>query len=374
MNARILLVNWRDTRNPEAGGAETYYHELFSRLAARGWQVDLLAHAFSGAPPEETVDGIHVMRRGSRSLFNYTAASYIRKRQHEYALVIEDLNKIPFCSRLYCSRPRLHLVMHFFGLSIFREAFFPLAAYVYVMERLFSLAYRGERFVAISGSTRDEVDRRVGHRHAGIDVVEPGIDTDFFHPTLPTQSPPMLACVSRIKKYKNLQMLIEALPLIRRVVPDVELTIAGGGDYLPTLRERVRRRGLEHAVHFLGRITEEEKRDLLSAATLFVNPSAKEGWGITTIEANMCGTVAVASDVAGLRDSLRDGDTGLLFEYGNVPQLVECVTGLLTDQDRRQAMEARAGEFARSLGWDRMTDRLEGILSSCIEDRQGSDT
>jgi glycosyltransferase involved in cell wall biosynthesis len=183
--------------------------------------------------------------------------------------------------------------------------------------------------------------------------------------------------VSRIKKYKNMQLLIEALPLVRDKVPDVELTIAGGGDYLPQLKALAQRKGLAQWVHFPGRITEEQKRDLLSRATLFVNPSAKEGWGITSIEANMCGTVAIASDVAGLRDSVRDGETGLLFEFNNLDLLVEHTVGLLTDSQRRTKMELAAGEFARSLGWDqmarRMGDVLAGACDSSSESGGGSD-
>ncbi|MBD3240160.1 MAG: glycosyltransferase, partial [Chitinivibrionales bacterium] len=353
MARRILLINWRDTRNPEAGGAETYYHEIYRRLAADGWRVDLLAHAFEGAPAEELVDGIRVIRRGSRALFNYEAVPFVREHQHEYDLIVEDLNKLPFFTPLYVSRPRLHMVMHFFGPAIFHETIFPFAAYVYSMERLISLTYRGERFVAISKSTHDEVAERV-KRHAGIDIVEPGIDTAFFQPSVPKSKTPLLVCVSRLRKYKNVQFLIEAMPQLRSEIPDLTLTIAGGGEYRKPLESLASRLGVDDAVVFAGRVSEEEKRDLLSRATLFVNSSAKEGWGITTIEAAMCGTASVASDVAGLRDSVRDNDTGLLFPYNDRDAYVKATLTLLRDVSRRREMEKRARIHAEALGWDRI--------------------
>ncbi len=364
MGRRILLINWRDTRNPEAGGAETYYHEIYRRLVSAGWQVDLLAHAFRGAPAEEQVDGIRVIRRGSRSLFNYEIAPFVRHHQSDYDLIIEDLNKLPFFTPLYVSRPRLHMVMHFFGPAIFHETAFPFAAYVYSMERLISLFYRGERFVAISRSTHDEVAARV-KRHAGIDIVEPGIDTGFYQPSKPKATSPTLLCVSRLRKYKNVQLLIETMPRLRSEVPGVTLTIAGGGDYCPALEDLARRRGVADAVTFAGRVTEEEKRDLLSRATLFVNPSAKEGWGITSIEAAMCGTVSVASDVAGLRDSVRNNDTGVLFPYDDRDAYVRAVVALLRDEPRRRQMEQSARRYAETFSWDRMAKRMERILAEC---------
>jgi glycosyltransferase involved in cell wall biosynthesis len=367
MTPHILLINWRDTRNPEAGGAEIYYHEIFRRLAARGMRVDVLAHTFAGAPAEETVDGLRVVRRGSRSLFNYDVAPYLRRHAGEYDLIIEDLNKLPFFTPLYVRRPRLHMVMHFFGGAIFHEAAWPLAAYVYLMERLVSVAYRGEHFVTISASTRDDVLRRVGHA-ASIDVVEPGIDTSYFHPACAKSATPLLVCVGRLKKYKNVQFLIDALPALRERAGDVALEIAGAGDYLGALKRRAQRQGVAGRVRFLGRVSEEQKRELLSRATLFVNSSAKEGWGITTIEAAMCGTVSVASDVPGLRDSVRRGETGELFRYNDREDFVAKTAALLADHERRERMEEAARRFAESLSWDSMAQRMEQVIADRLRD------
>ena len=195
---KILLINWRDIKNPEAGGAEVYYHEIFRRVAQTGqYAVTVLSHAFAGGAAVEDVDGTRVVRRGSRGLFNYAAARYVRQHQGEYDLVIEDQNKIPFYTPLYVSRPRLHLVMHYFGAQIFREVPFPLAAYVYLNERLVPRLYRRERFVAISESTAREV-RGFVKKPDQVDVVEPGLDTDFFRPSLPKVKAPLLAYVGRL--------------------------------------------------------------------------------------------------------------------------------------------------------------------------------
>jgi glycosyltransferase involved in cell wall biosynthesis len=361
---KLLLINWRDIRNPETGGAETYYHEIFRRVAAGGeYDVTVLSHAFKGAPAREDIDGTHVIRMGSRSLFNLQIIPFVRAHQRDFDLIIEDLNKIPFFTRLYVHRPRLQLAMHFFGAAIFREVAFPFAAYVHAMESLIRLVYRGERFVAISGSTRADLLAMVGVR-TRVDVVEPGVDTSFFRPTQPKSPTPTLVYVGRLKKYKNVQFVIRCLPAIRQQAPGVRLIIAGSGDYRGELECLVAGLHLGDAVSFAGFVSEEQKRDLLSSATLMPNPSVKEGWGITNIEANLCGTLSVSSNVHGLRDSVRDGETGVLYRPDDEADFAAKTVALLTDAARRAAMEAKAIEFGKTFAWDSMAAAMLTVLRS----------
>ncbi len=359
MPPRILLINWRDVRNPEAGGAETYYHEIFRRLAQSGeYQVTVLSHSFPGCSSREAVDGTQVVRMGSRSLFNYQIMPYVSRNQKNFDLIIEDLNKLPFLTPLYVKTPRLHLAMHFFGRAIFKEIAAPMAAYVFLMEKMIPLVYRREHFVAISESTKSDLCT-FGSR---IDVVEPGIDTKFFYPAAPKSKEPTLLYVGRLKKYKNVQFVINCMPGIISRVPGAKLVIAGSGDFETFLKQRVEQLGLSGSVDFIGYVTEEKKRELLSQATVMVNPSIKEGWGITNIEANLCGTVSVSSNVHGLRDSVRNGDTGLLYEPENCIDYTEKVTRVLGDSEYRIGLEQNARPFAESFSWDRITHRMKTVL------------
>lgn len=358
---RILIINWRDINNPEAGGAEMYYHEIFKRLVIKGYQVSVLAHSFPGASAEEMIDGIKVIRRGNKFLFNYSAMWWVRRHQYEYDLIIEDINKIPFLTPLVVKQPRLHMVMHFFRKSIFRETNFVFALYVYIMELLISVFYRKEKFIAISDSTSEEI-QSFGITKKQISIVEPGIDPSYFYPTKPKSDPPVLAYIGRLMKYKNVQFIISALPELRKRVPGVVFEVGGSGDFLDELKNIARKNGVEDAVFFRGRISEEEKRDLLSLASVFVNPSAKEGWGINNIEANLCGTISLSSNVAGLRDSVQDGVTGLLYEPDNIRDFCEKAASVLLDTKMRQIYEKNALERAKKLSWANITDKMELVL------------
>lgn len=361
---RILVINWRDIRNPEAGGAEVYYHEIVKRMAATGrYRITVLAHAYDGAPREEDVDGTHVVRIGSKNLFNYAVWGWVRRRQGDFDLIMEDLNKIPFLTPLYTKRPRLHMVMHFFGPSIFKEVAFPMACYVYLWERVVPLVYRKDPFVAISESTREEVRRFCRSK---IHLVEPGVDNGFFFPEGEKDPAPTLVYIGRVKKYKNVQFILRALPRIVEQVPDVRLEVAGSGSYVDGLKRIARELGLSDRVNFPGYVSEEEKRRLLSRATLVVNPSYKEGWGITNIEANCCGTVSVSSNVPGLRDSVRDEETGLLYALDDQDDFVAKTLRLLKSPEDRKKMEEAAMSFARRFDTDRVAKRMMAAVDEVI--------
>jgi len=363
---KILLINWRDIHNPEAGGAEIYYHEIFKRFSSEKWEVTVLAHAYTGASSKERIDGIKVIRIGTKFLFNYAVIPFILKYHRRYDVIIEDLNKIPFFTPLYCKSPRIQLVMHLFGKTIYQEAPWPFAAYVHFMEKQIKRFYRNEHFISISQSTADEM-RSFGHQDYIYPIVEPGIDCKYFYPSKPKASFPKLVYISRLKKYKNAQFLIRALPKLQQRVPTARLFIAGSGDYLPQLKKLTKQMAIEHSVVFLGRISEEEKRDLLSEATLFVNPSIKEGWGINNIEANLCGTVSLSSNVAGLRDSVKNNETGMLFEYNNVHDFIDKATQLLTDPVLLKRLEQGAKAYGKTFTWDAMSEKMEDALNNILE-------
>lgn len=362
LNKRILVINWRDIHNPEAGGAEIYYHEIFRRIALRNFDVTVLAHSFPGAAQEEMIDTTRVIRHGNKFLFNYNIVTWLLRNQDKFDLIIEDLNKIPFLTPIYLKKPLIHLVMHFFKTSIYRETNPLFATYVYLMEKMVSLFYKNERFIAISESTKAEIcDFGIPAEH--IEVVEPGIDSTFYHQTMPKATPVVLAYVGRLMKYKNIQFLIRALPELQKRVPGVVLEIGGSGDYLEELRRVARKHGVFDSVRFLGRISEEQKRDLLSRATLFVNASKKEGWGINTIEANLCKTISLSNDVPGLRDSVQDRVTGLLYRPDDIEDFCTKAALVLLDKKYRQELEQKAFQRAQQLDWDHIADKMYRILS-----------
>ncbi|MCH7548177.1 MAG: hypothetical protein IH969_01345 [Candidatus Krumholzibacteriota bacterium] len=161
MSAKLHLVavNWRDMRNPEAGGAELHLHEILTRLVAKGHRATLFATRFPGATEFDSYDGIDVVRHGSWYNANFTlpgvVASYVARERAD--LVLEDINKIPFLMPLRTQVPVMPIIPHLFGSTVFRETNPLFATYVYLWELLIPRVYRDCRFAVISPSTKTDL-------------------------------------------------------------------------------------------------------------------------------------------------------------------------------------------------------------------------
>jgi glycosyltransferase involved in cell wall biosynthesis len=168
--------------------------------------------------------------------------------------------------------------------------------------------------------------------------------------------------LGRLKRYKGVDLVLRALQRAREHRPDLALDIAGSGDDRPRLERLARDLGLGEAVRFLGFVDEATKLRLLRGATANVFPSPKEGWGITVMEAAACGTPSLASDAPGLRDSVRDGHTGLLVPHGDVHQLASAMRRLADDPQLVARLGHAARQHALSHSWDAAADRVESHL------------
>jgi glycosyltransferase involved in cell wall biosynthesis len=369
---KILLVNWQDVRNPAAGGAEIHLFALFSRLAARGHEVRLVCGGFPGGASEERVEGIQVLRVGGRWSFALRAWSAIRRAIAEDPpdVVVEDVNKLPLFTPWLTHRPLCVLVPHLFGDTAFQGASWPIAAAVWLAERPIPRVYRRAAFHVISESTRDDLIGR-GIPASRIVVIHPGVDAGeyFPDPALDRSPAPSFLFVGRLKRYKGADLAIRALALARETRKDLTLHVAGTGEELDALHMLARSLGVGDAVSFPGAITEAEKIQLFRTVWGHLLPSAKEGWGMTVIEAAACGTPSIASDSPGLRDSVRHGVTGVLVPHGDVEALAREMLGLATDRSRVDRWGEAARVHAESLSWDAAADQTEAHLAGLVAPR-----
>ena len=373
---RILLVNWNDRQNPQAGGAEIHLHEIFGRLAHDGHHIDLITSGWPGAAPEVDLDSMRVRRVGGRHTFALLARGAVRRALKRtgtqgYDVVVEDINKLPLYLPNLTGLPFCAVVPHLFGTTAFAEASWPLAGLVWTAERGIPWAYRRAAFHVISNSTRDDLVAR-GIPADRIEVIYPGIDAVWYKPDphVPRASGPTVLYVGRLKRYKGVDIALRALALARSNGAGVELEIAGEGDDRGRLEGLTRRLGLGQAVRFLGYVSEEEKRRRLRSAWAVVFPSPKEGWGISNIEAAACGTPALASDSPGLRETVRHGETGFLVPHGDVRALAERMTALARDRQLVERLGSAARAFAAPLTWDRAALATATHLERLITQRR----
>jgi glycosyltransferase involved in cell wall biosynthesis len=363
---RILVLNWQDFTNPQAGGAELHLQEIFSRIVDRGHSVDLLCSGWMNAPSRASIGGIEVYRTGTRHTFPFVAQRYYRRHlaANEYDVVIEDLNKVPLYTPLWGLRKLVVLVHHLFGGTVFREASPPVAAAVWLSERPLGALYQGVPFEAVSVSTADDLVARGIPRHS-IRVIYNGVDSNRLTPNAAERSgQPLFVYLGRLKKYKRVDVVIKAFAGLN--LPAARLEIAGTGDYRAALERLVKSLDLGERVRFLGFIPEDEKVHLLRRAWASVLASPKEGWGISNLEAAACGTPVIAANSPGIRESVINGETGFLVQQNDPEAMTAAMRGIVQSPHLVDVLGKAARKFAESFSWDRAANETLAHLEAVI--------
>ncbi len=378
---RILVLNYRDRKNPNAGGAERHLHQIFSRLVKRGHQVVLLTTSFAGAMERETVDGIQVIRHGGDLAFQFTVAKYLKKldKEFDFDIVFEDLNKLPLFTPQLTQKPHLIQIHHLWRNSIFAETNFVVAFGVWLFETLIPRIYRKSRFVAVSPSTIRELEK-LGIGNNRIALVYNGTNgapADFKKADKSENKEPYFLWLSRVHKYKGILTALEAFSIFANKASanacNVRLKIAGDGPMLKKLPgyiaglDKNAKVKIADRVDLLGFVSKEEKERLMTHALALLQTSQKEGWGLTVIEAAELGTTTIASKVPGLVDSVLDGKTGLLFEKSNAASCANCMARIVDIPELRETLELEAERHAATFSWDRAADETEKLLQSIAE-------
>ncbi|MEA3312185.1 MAG: glycosyltransferase family 4 protein [candidate division WOR-3 bacterium] len=367
---RILAINWQDWEAPHRGGAEFYLKEILTRLVSHGHEVTLLCCSYPGAPHKEVLDGVKIIRTGSRNTFNFHLYGRpIRNflRSNDFDVVLDDLNKIPFYTPLWAGKtPVVGIVMHVFRSEIFKEVGLIPGSYVYWTEGLIPRVYRKGLFGCLGESGKKE-------------LVEMGMCPERIFPLLvgvnPVFSPGpkkrewMIASVTRLMRYKCIDHVIFAMVMLRQRGLDVRCEIAGTGPDSDRLDDLINRLGLRDHVKLLGWVPLKDVVKLYQRAAVAVQPSAKEGWGFLATDAGACGTPVVAARVPGLTDSVKDKKTGFLYQHGDIDEMADYIQRLLTNEKLRRKMGEANRRWAKSLTWDKVARKLERLLVQAAEQR-----
>ncbi|MBC8185412.1 glycosyltransferase family 4 protein [candidate division KSB1 bacterium] len=372
MGYNILVINWQDIRNPLGGGAEVHLHEIFKRIVEMGHQVTLLCCKHKDLPGEEIVDGIRVIRRSNRNFFNFSVPFYYRelKKQNNFDIVIDDINKIPFYTPHFVKEPIIGIIHHLFGSSIFIEAALPVALYVKYAEKLIPRVYQNIPMAVVSNSTKEELVSK-GFREENISLVYNAVDASAYqYEPEKKSSKPVIGYLGRIKKYKSVNHLILAFDDVIKTIPEAELILVGDGDYLPEVKRLTAKLNLQNKVTFTGATHFQSKIDCLNNMWFMVNPSPKEGWGLTVIEANSCGLPVIAANSPGLRDSVVDGKTGLLYPYGDTKKLAQLMINLIQNNKLRNSFTKPCINWASQFNWNKSANDMIKLITDVLTRRE----
>ena len=368
----ILIFNWRDIKNPEAGGAEVFTHEIARRLVEKKHHLTVLTSGFKGCAGEEIVDGVKIIRRGNKfTTYIACAIYYLNHLANDFEVIIDEINgNFPWFIPLYArNKPLVIALRHqieFDGFGEYQSSVLahevnPITGHLLnYFELFYLLLYRalGVKFLTVSKSSKAAL-MKLGFKPEMVKVLYNSVG---FKPLndVPMKEPnPVIIYVGRLTKAKRVDHAIRAYDLIRAKHPNTALWIVGQGYFRDQLEKMA-----GNGVTFLGYVSEIKKRALLGKAWVLVYPSVREGFGISVIEANAMGTPCVAYDVPGLRDSVQNGSTGLLAKSGKVNSLAKEILKVLENEELRQRLSNNALQYSRTFSWDKTARDLIGFFQN----------
>jgi glycosyltransferase involved in cell wall biosynthesis len=355
---RILWFNWRDLRNPEAGGAEVYTHQVMKRLAKRGHEMTLFTSRFKDCQLNENINGVEILREGNKYTVYKEAKNYSKAYENHYDLMIDEINTRPFFIPQFVREKRVIALIHQLAREFwFYETKFPLN-YIgyYYLEKKWLSNYKDIVTLAVSDSTKIDLEE-LGFKR--IFIVPNGLNVTPLSNTKEKEANPTVVFMGRLKKAKLPDHALEAFSIIKREIHDARMWVIGDGYFREKLESFERK-----DVTFHGYISNEKKYELLSRAHIILVPGVREGWGQVVTEANAMGTPAIGYDVPGLRDSIRHGETGITIIEKTPPAMAQQAISLLKDPDRLSKYSRNALEFSRQFSWDKTVNLFERVLNS----------
>ncbi|PWW59548.1 glycosyltransferase family 4 protein [Actinokineospora spheciospongiae] len=367
----VLLVNWRDIRHPQAGGAELYAHQIARRWAAAGVKVTWLTSRPEGAAAREVIDGVQVLRRGGQFSLYPAAASALLRVGSLFDAVVDCQNGIPFFAPAFVPKSTAVVqVVHHVHQDQFGAHFSkPVAAVGRFLEGPVSRrVYRDRAMVAVSPSTRRDMRTRLGAR-GPVFIVPNGNEPSVLRAG-PRDPDPTIVLVSRLVAHKRVDLLLRALPEVLTAVPNLRVEVIGDGPLRRPLELLAGELGLRGSLRFRGRLSDAERDELMQRAWLTTSTSQGEGWGCTVLEAARFGVPCLAIAAAGIDDSVLDGRTGWVVpDAAALGQGVVDALTALADDDTAAAVSDRCRAWASAFTWDRSAELLAGVVGAEITRR-----
>ncbi|MFN0067598.1 MAG: glycosyltransferase family 4 protein [Limisphaerales bacterium] len=357
---RFLMLNWRDPRNPRAGGAERVSLAFMRGLIEAGHEVAWFSHGFPGAAPVEMLEGIQVVRAGRMGTAQVAARRWVR-RQARFDLVIDQHHGLPWFAPWW-ARTRVLAYIHEVCGPIWNHVLPPpLARAAAAQERWMIRRYARIPFWTVSESTRRQLIE-LGVR--SVAAFSNGCDVEPLSvlPDKPLATPLRLVTVSRLASYKRVDHVIHAAKLLVEGGLPVTLEVLGGGAEAGRLGALVRDLGLGFCVALVGAVSEAEKTSSLRHAHLLLHASVREGWGLNVIEAQGQGTPAVVYPVPGLVESTIHGVTGRLAAQETPAALAGAIRGIAGDAVAYQILREKAWQNSARFRWPQVIPPLREFL------------
>jgi len=390
---RVLMLSW-EFPPVVVGGLGRHVHHLSAALVAAGHEVTVVTRHAPGAPLEEYVGGVRVIRApedpplfplATPSLLAWTMAfnhsltraalraaetgEYDVIHAHDWlvthtAVTLKEHLDLPLVATIHATEAGRH------------QGWLPGDMNKCIHSVEYWLAHEATKVVVCSAYMRWEVNRLLELPEDKVEVVQNGVDSNVWHamPRAVAQARsryagegPVVGFAGRLVYEKGVQDLIAAMPRLRAKHPGLRVVVSGDGPFKPDLQEEVRGRRLQRAVSFTGFLGAGQLPAVLAAMDTVVVPSIYEPFGMVALEAAAAGAPIAVAQTGGLTEIVEPGVTGMTFPAKDPDSLAEAVSVLLADDDLadKVAREART-MVAERYGWNTVARRTVETYATAI--------
>lgn len=345
---RILLLNWKDPKNPFAGGAEKLNTQILKALINNGHEVIWYAKAFNGSVRQEIYENIHIFRFGNLfTHFLYLPFLLWIKYFGEVNLIIDCVHGVGYLTPLICPKTQKIILVCEVAQNIWDEILrFPLNILGKIFELITFLIYKQENVWTISKSTKNDLIR-FGVKKENIVIIPMGFDGPNFLPRRTKLKEKTALFVGRIAKNKGILDAIYVIARLNMISSEKwNLNIIGNGDreYKNKMINEIQRLKMQKYIRFLGFLSEKEKFKQMAKSWIMFALSSREGWGMVVAEANCSGTAVLGYHAPGIEEVLRYYSRNNI-SVNTIDEAVSILKGMNKPPVVNEKVEA---------GWDRL--------------------
>lgn len=363
----ILILNWRDTKNPKSGGAEIVTLEHAKAWVKKGHNVTWFTSKFENSKNEEKIHNVNIVRRGSFLTVYLYAPFYYLFSKIQFDVVIDEIHGIPFFTPIFVKKPKIAFI-HEVADEIWDYMFpFPVNKIGKFIEPLYFKLYKNVKFWTDAESTIEDLVAKGIERRNCVAINCP-INNKSLDKLPKKEKIPTFIFVSRVVKMKGIEEVIRSFFYILRELKDARLWIVGDGEkkYMENLKETMRSFSISTKVKFFGRVNDKKKLELMRKGHLLLHASIKEGWGLVIIESASQGTPSVVYNVAGLKDSVKNNSTGLVLKENNAKEMAREAVNLIKNKRRYLSFQKNGISWSKSLTWKKATNESLRLLRKTV--------
>lgn len=323
----ILILNWRDPKNPKAGGAEKLNKQILTPFIKRGDAVTWYAMKVDGLPKKEVYEGMTIIRFGNAIVhFFVWPFLYWSGKLGKADLIIDSIHGTGYLSTIVSPGTKKVILVCEVAQNIWDEMYtFPINLIGRIWERVMFKLYRNDKFWTISKSTEEDLIK-FGVSPKNISILPMGFDITTKNKIYKKYELPTAIFVGRLTEMKGVKDAIRAITEINnKSSVKWTLNIIGRGEvkYERKLKQLVVQLNMDKYIHFLGYVDEVRKFEEITKSWILLVPSSREGWGMIVPEANYVGTQAIGYNSPGLSESLAKYSKSNKIVRGNVSGIVE---------------------------------------------------